>query len=261
MIVTWSEGDADDSMPEEILVRLGGIIRKHPWWLARARLAVELLKRKGILPPARILDAGCGWGVTLDHLERAGYTVSGLDISRGALSKLDRPDRTLYLHDLLNPRPENAERFDAVLALDVIEHIDDDRAAVRALSDFLNERGLLVVSVPALPELFSEFDAIQGHRRRYTLETLRSACDNPAAEIEQTFWWGQWMVPLLKRSRHKEVRDKNRSSAETYADYLKLPPWPVPALMSLAFRVEQNRALAGRTKRGTSLFAILRRRA
>lgn len=259
MIVTWSEGDADDNMPEEILVRLGAIIRKHPWWLARARLAVELLKQKGVLPPAKILDAGCGWGVTLEHLEKAGYRAAGLDISRGALLKLDRPDRTLYVHDLLKLPPENAERFEAVLALDVIEHIDDDRAAVRALSEFLSERGVLVVSVPALPELFSEFDAIQGHRRRYTLETLRGACDNPGASLESTFWWGQWMVPLLRCSRHKTIRGKNRSPAETYAEYLKLPPWPAPALISLVFRMEQDRALAGRTTHGTSLFAVLRR--
>ena len=246
-------------MPEEILVRLAGIIRKHPWWLARARLAVALLKKKGILPPAKVLDAGCGWGVTLDYLEKAGYQVSGLDISRRALQQLDRPYRTLYLHDILKPRPENADRFDAVLALDVIEHIDDDNKAVRALGAFLGEGGVLIVSVPAMPELFSEFDAIQGHRRRYTLETLRSACDDPAAKLENTFWWGQWMVPLLKRSRHKEVRDKNRPPAETYADYLKLPPWPLPALMSLFFWMEEDRALGERTTQGTSLFAVLRR--
>ena len=62
-----------------------------------------------------------------------------------------------------------------MLALDVIEHIDDDRAAVARLGSLARPGGIVIVSVPALPELFTEFDRIQGHRRRYLPETLRAA--------------------------------------------------------------------------------------
>src|SRR4051812_41216328 len=65
MITTWSRGVADENMPEEVLVALADPIRRHPWWSARARLTLELLDRLGVRPPARVLDAGCGWGVTL----------------------------------------------------------------------------------------------------------------------------------------------------------------------------------------------------
>src|SRR5437870_1405673 len=100
MILTWSKGDADYNMDEAILVSLADIISRHPWWEARARIALQLLKRHNIHPPARILDAGCGWGSNLIALEEAGYQVVGLDISRQALERLDRPDRTLIECDL-----------------------------------------------------------------------------------------------------------------------------------------------------------------
>ncbi len=82
MIERWSSGVADENMDEAILVDLAAIIHRHPWWRARARLTLALLKDLEIRPPATILDAGCGWGTTLDALERRGYAASGADISR-----------------------------------------------------------------------------------------------------------------------------------------------------------------------------------
>src|SRR5271157_4879252 len=133
VIERWSEGAADESMAEEILVDLADLIHGHPWWRARAALTLDLLGRLGIHPPAQVLDAGCGWGVTLEALERRGYHVLGMDISRRALQQLDRPSRRLVEADLAQPLGQIAAASDAVLALDVIEHLDDDRAAVARL--------------------------------------------------------------------------------------------------------------------------------
>src|SRR5262249_5418370 len=125
MITTWSRGEPVGFMPEAILIRLAHQVRRHPWWQARARLVLAILRRAGIVPPAQVLDAGCGWGVTLEALEAAGYHVAGLDISRCALEHLDRPGRRLIEADLtrLHGASQAAPAFDAVLALDVIEHL------------------------------------------------------------------------------------------------------------------------------------------
>src|SRR6516165_6837970 len=95
MIATWSVGDPDAGMSEDILVDLNNDIHGHPWWQARARLAVALLRQQRIRQPARVLDAGCGWGVTLEALERRGYRAAGLDISRRCLLALSHPSREL----------------------------------------------------------------------------------------------------------------------------------------------------------------------
>jgi len=260
VIARWSAGVADDNMAEDILVDLGGLIRRHPWWRARTRLTLRLLRRLGVVPPSKVLDAGCGWGTTLAGLERAGYLSTGADISRRALQELEKPGRELVELDLTQPLPEGVETFDAVLALDVIEHLDDDRQAVARLAELTRPGGRVIVSVPALPDLSSEFDAIQGHRRRYLPEDLAEVFDGSNLEVEQIFWWGSWMVPLLRKSRGKPRSRPGESAAEVYRRYLTLPPWPAPLLFQAAFAIEQTRAIDGRLNVGTSLFAVARKR-
>lgn len=259
MIERWSEGIADDNMAEDILVDLAPTIRRHPWWLARARLTLELLGRLGIRPPARILDAGCGWGVTLEALERRGYEAVGMDISRRMLVELDRPGRSLIEADLTQPIGREPSPHEAVLALDVIEHLDDDRAAVGRLATLVRPGGYLIVSVPALPDLFSEFDEVQGHRRRYLPDSLRAAFEGSGLELGRIFWWGRWLVPRLRRQRAKRKAAPGESASQVYRRYLELPPWPLPWLAGLAFAAEQGPAVSGRLEIGTSLFAVGRR--
>jgi SAM-dependent methyltransferase len=263
MITTWSRGEPAGFMPEAVLIRLAHQVRRHPWWQARARLVLATLRRAGIVPPAQVLDAGCGWGVTLEALEVTGYRVAGLDVSRGALERLDRPGRRLIEADLtrLDLPSQAVPAFDAVLALDVIEHLDDDRAAVARLAGLLPPGGWLLVTVPALPELYSEFDRVQGHRRRYRPEDLRAAFDASGMVLVQLSWWGQWLVPLFRLHRGRPRRTAGRTPEEIYRRHLELPPWPLPWLFRWAFDREQSRALDGRLTRGTSLLALARRSA
>jgi SAM-dependent methyltransferase len=247
-------------MPEDLLTELGQLVRVHPWWKARARLALRLLQRIGISPTSSVLDAGCGWGVTLDSLEAAGYTATGLDISREALDRLDGPRRRLVLADLTKPLPaEAAAAFDAVLALDVIEHVDDDRAVVATLSNLVRPGGAVVVSVPALPALYSDFDRVQGHRRRYTPSSLEAAFEGTLLGPLRTFWWGAWMVPVLALHR-RPAGMSGTSPVDVYRSYLRLPRQPVPAAMAFAFRLEEGAAIRGWCPTGTSLFAVARRK-
>jgi SAM-dependent methyltransferase len=256
MITVWSRGVADDNMPEKMLVDTLEKVRRHPWWSARARLALATLKRHGVLAPAQVMDVGCGWGVNLEMLETAGYAATGLDISRQILERIDRPDRRLIEADLTQPLPPQAGLSDGLLALDVLEHIDDDTGATQRMAQLLRPGGVAVISVPARPDLFSEFDRIQGHRRRYVPDRLRAAFAAGEWDAPEIFWWGAWMIPILRR-----MRQGAETPSRTYADYLRLPPWPVPALMKLAYAWEHSRALGGKLQTGTSLFAVVRRAA
>lgn len=261
MIAVWSSGEPGRAMDEAILADLADAVRRHPWWTARTALVLALLGRLGVRPPARVLDAGCGWGVTLEALERRGFRATGLDVSRRTLEALDRPGRTLIEADLTRDWPEHVRppAFDAVLALDVIEHLDDDRAAVARLARLTRPGGAVIVSVPALPELFTEFDAVQGHRRRYRPDSLRAAFGDSGLELTSLSWWGGWLVPLLTRQRRAPRGRPGEPAAEVYRRYLRLPAWPLPWALRLAFAAEHRRALDGRLARGTSLFAAARR--
>ena len=234
------------------------IARQHPWFQARAGIALSVLKEQCVHPPASVLDVGCGWGTNLQALETAGYEVTGLDISRRILDALDRQGRNLIEADLNREPPADAKIYDVLFALDVIEHLDDDLGAVCRLSRMLRPGGLAVISVPALPELYSDFDRIQGHRRRYGPETLRAAFDGSGLGVLKIFWWGAWMVPVLRHQRHSRKGEKG-SGSMSYADHLRIPPWPLPQFMRLAFAWEKRRALSGKLKAGTSLFAVASR--
>jgi SAM-dependent methyltransferase len=254
MISTWSRGAADENMPEQFLVATLECVRRHPWWQARAKLVLAALQRNNIFPPATVAEIGCGWGTNMDVLERSGYKITGFDISRRILEMIDRPERNLVEMDVNRELPANHQNFDALLALDVLEHLDDDRGAIGRMAKLLRPNGLAVISVPALPELFSEFDEIQGHRRRYLPGSLRAAFADSGLTVRNIFFWGAWMIPILRRTR-KTARDQKISS-RTYLEYLRLPPWPVPALMRFAYLCEERKALNGSLKSGTSLFAI-----
>lgn len=258
MISIWSQDPADENMPEAMLVETLARVRQHPWWHARARLALALLRANGITPSASVLDVGCGWGVNLQILETARYQATGLDISRRILELIDQPGRRLIEADLNQPVPASHELYAGALLLDVIEHLDDDRGTLRRIAPLVQLDGTLVVSVPALPELFSEFDRIQGPRRRYVPETLRAAFDDSGFAVQKIFWWGGWMVPVLRRMRQKSTA-KDQAAPKTYADYLRLPPWPAPLLMKCLYTWEHRRALQEKLRTGTSLFALARR--
>ena len=175
------------------------------------------------------------------------------------LEQLDRTDRVLFVADLSRDLPIDAGGFDAVLALDVIEHIDDDRDAVSKLGQLARPGGVVIVSVPALPELFTEFDEVQGHRRRYLPATLQATFQDSGLKIDQIFWWGQWLVPALRWQRIGKKRLPGDSAAQTYARYLTLPPWPASLVLRLGFAIEKQWALHNKLRVGTSLFAIARR--
>jgi 2-polyprenyl-3-methyl-5-hydroxy-6-metoxy-1,4-benzoquinol methylase len=256
MILTWSSGTPAENMDEEILVSLSDIVSRHPWWAARTDLVLAMLEGLGILPPASVLEVGCGWGINLQALEAAGYQITGLDISRRALDKLDRPHRQLIEADLSLGLPDSLPTYDCVLALDVIEHIDDDHQAVRELGRLLNPGGRVIISVPALPDLYSEFDAVQGHRRRYTAQSLRACLEGAGFIVEDVLWWGQWMVkPLRARKRHTRSQPGD-TNVDVYRRYLALPPWPAPWAMRIMFRIDRWRTLRHRNATGTSLIAI-----
>ena len=64
-----------------------------------------------------------------------------------------------------------SERFDTILYIDVLEHIEDDKAELAIAARFLRPNGLLAVLSPAMQFLFSDFDRAIGHFRRYNLES------------------------------------------------------------------------------------------
>ena len=123
--------------------------------------------------------------------------VDGCDLNQPAL-ELAKPGRgRLFVYDIFDQEPSLLRHYDVVFLLDVLEHIRDDSEFLAAALRHLRDGGVVVVNVPAGRFLFSDYDRVQGHVRRYTRNSLARLFDKCGVETLGTRPWGLLMVPFL----------------------------------------------------------------
>lgn len=140
---------------------------------------VELIERHA--PHGdRILDFGAGLGLFADALRDRGRRVACLEVDAELASRLAGRG-----FDAVQSPSELADgSLDYVYSLNVLEHIDDDVAALSALKPKLRANARLLIYVPAFPILFSAMDRLVGHQRRYTAGSLRTALEKAGLIVE-----------------------------------------------------------------------------
>jgi SAM-dependent methyltransferase len=119
-----------------------------------------------------------------------------VDVSGPAVDKL-RGRGASVVKGLVSALPFAGGRFDLVCALDIIEHVDDDVAALAELARVAKPGAVLLISVPLHPELWNAFDDFVGHRRRYRPEALDGLLRRQGLEIERSAAFG--MQPRSSR--------------------------------------------------------------
>jgi SAM-dependent methyltransferase len=231
------------------------------WW-ARARRHVIASCLRRFSPPDRplkVADVGCGMGSTFGMLSEFGWVV-GVDASPTALSfSKDRGHPLLVAGGLpVLPFPDGA--FDIVCALDVIEHLDDDYAAVRELWRICKPGGLLMITVPAYQWLWSEHDDINEHRRRYTRPRLRAALDQMPVDYLKLSYINSFLAPpvmlirLLKRLSRKPKKDPSTLKSDVYP-----VPKPVNEILRAIFASEAIWLRWGSLPFGISVLCVARK--
>ncbi|MFJ9739176.1 class I SAM-dependent methyltransferase [Streptomyces sp. NPDC101166] len=232
----------------------GEIYRTHWWWRAREHQVLHYVGKHGRWNGrrAKILDVGCGDGFIWRRLEPFG-DVEGIEPDR-VLVAPDSPRRSrIEVADFAQGRPRGADH-DLVLMLDVLEHIDDQGAALRRVASLLGPDGRGVITVPALTALWSEFDELSGHFRRYTRASLRAALESAGLRVLEMRYYYAWTVlPLFLR------RLLFKAEASEHSHFVKAPARPVNHLMYGLSRLDHWLTRRLPAPAGSSLIAVVAR--
>ena len=224
---------------------------RHWWYRARRGIIADLIRRE-VRPPAgaQILELGCGTGHNLAMLSGFGH-VEGLELDEEARAL---SEKRLGRKIMSSPLPELNEvpdrHYDLIGAFDVIEHIEDDHAALASIATKLKPGGRFVMTVPAHQWMWSAHDVVNHHKRRYSKSRLRALIEGSPMKLDRVGYFNSLLFPLAVAERAaSRLRGKNDAD-------VKLPPAPLNALLEKVFDAE--RYLVGRfpLPPGLSLFAV-----
>lgn len=242
--------------------RMYRVETRHFWFTGTRRVILEALERAlgSRIVGARLLDLGCGTGFTLTQLPR-GVRAIGLDYSRAALGLARRRASGAELvRGSAYALPFANGSFDAILALDVLEHLERDLDAARELRRVLAPGGVAIITVPAFAELWSAHDEALDHHRRYRLHEIESVLRSAGFRVEHGSYYNFFLFPLVAGARLAErarLALGGAPKASNGAD-LGVPPAPVNGLLGAILGAERLLAPRVRLPIGVSCLVIAR---
>ncbi len=190
-------------MDRAVYQRLAELEGEHWWFVARRQIITELIARHTDLPPtAQILEAGCGTGGNLAMLAEFGNVVA---FEPDAVARQLASEKSGFeIRDgrLPEQMPFDEVRFDLVAALDVVEHLDDDAASLRALAAAIRPGGWLLVTVPAFGFLWSRHDEVHHHKRRYRKPDMLSPIREAGLTPCMASYFNTLLFPAVLMARY-----------------------------------------------------------
>ncbi|MGE3619509.1 MAG: class I SAM-dependent methyltransferase [Acidimicrobiia bacterium] len=236
--------------------RMAAHARTHWWYEGRRRLVAGLLGGR-LVPGARVLDVGCGTGDNLAMLaEVAGGPVVGVELSAHAVARAPLgPTGTRVAVARAEELPLAPASVDLACAMDVVEHLDDDVAALEEVRRVLRPAGLLLVTVPAYQWLWSAHDDRAAHRRRYVRPEVEAVVRRAGFDVERSSYFNSFLVPpavLLRRTPLRRLAgEHDEEVGESSA--------AVGRVMGGLSSAERWRLARGRLPFGLSIFVLARR--
>lgn len=185
----------------------------------------------------RLLDVGAGNGLLLKFFKQKGFAVAGVELSQELVEKMKRDpqlkDVSIRSADIT--QLTGNEEYEVVICNDVIEHIEDDKLALRNLFSFVKKNGLLVVSIPAHSFLYGKRDKAWGHFRRYDKTMLLERVEKLNGTVLFVTFWnivGFFVYFLFEKILKKPINEEMRYSSSPVS---KIVRW----ILDMILRVEE----------------------
>jgi len=204
-------------------------LEDHYWWfVGRRRLALRLLRAHIKFDKPDVLDLGCGTGVVLRELG-SWSKPTGLDMSDLALGFCQQRSLARLVQGDGSQLPLRSGTMDAIIGLDIFEHIEDDVAAFAEAYRVLRPGGILVLSVPAFRSLWGPHDIALMHHRRYRASEVRKRLEEAGFVVRRATYSVFFLFPIVVVWRLFEKCKKGPAKASL----VSLPKWMNSMLIGL----------------------------
>jgi ubiquinone/menaquinone biosynthesis C-methylase UbiE len=230
------------------------------WFVGRHRLVESLLSAHYGSPgkqatPLSFLDIGCGTGAMSARLQKWGTVVSA-DFSSLALSFSHRRGLKHLVGADAMRLPFAAGQFDALIAMDMLEHLPDDATALCEFYRVLKPGGRVIATIPAYPELWSEHDVALMHFRRYLRQQVSSRFVAAGFQIEKLSHTMMLLYPVVKLQRRLNAKKPPHDPPQAA---MPLFPAPINSLLTGIVTLENGFARRFNFPVGVTILCIARK--
>lgn len=242
-------------MDQNLLLSFSDVEHEHWWFVTRRRIVMQAIG-DDVSPGANILEVGCGTGSLLLGLRERfpAAHLSGVEPCEAAVGVARDRGCTVAEGTLEEVASHHDQSVDLLVALDVLEHCQDDALALAGARGAMRPGARMVLTVPALPSLWSPHDEANQHYRRYTARTLRRAIDESGLELERLTYFNTLLLPLAYVTRLLA-----RISRSSSLSGVEMPHPLVNATLTALFSLEVGLLRHLDLPLGMSLLAVVRK--
>jgi SAM-dependent methyltransferase len=187
-------------MNKEYVQQYVQLEKEHWWFVARKKIIARVIEKYINTHTNLVLNVGAAGGASTEWLARYGE-VTSVENDPYFLQHLQANHKNVVeasIHSL--PFTENS--FDLVCVFDVLEHVDNDRAAMLELQRVCKPSGFIIISVPAYQWLWSSHDVVNDHKRRYNQASLRTLVnDGDTLVWKETSYFNFLLLPPIVLAR------------------------------------------------------------
>jgi len=242
-------------LDEELLLSFDGLEAEHWWFVGRRNLVLDTVAASLPSSTDSILEVGCGTGGMLKALRELypDTRILGAEPNESAGQLAEKSGCTVSTA-CFSALPYADAEFDFLLALDVLEHCEDEQGALAEALRVLRPGGVLLLTVPAMPSMWGPHDEVNAHFRRYTAAALNGELDAAGFARDRTTYFNGLLLPLGWASKVASRYTKSRAVTG-----LDIPMWPLNSILLGVFTAEKHLLRHMNLALGMSLLTVARK--